>query len=106
MSLVFNEAALKFLLESPAGPVGRKLLLASERISHNYNVQIQTVWENQSAINLPVASFNIGSGDDGLQSEIGIVDGGRISQYMAQKFAEKERDKFVPKIMADWDSNI
>ena len=92
MSLVFNEAALNFLLESPDGPVGREL----ERISINVT---QLVRDNATKILKGNASvpgriqFEISNNDDGLQSVIGITSGG--SNRWAEYLAAKERREAV-----------
>ncbi len=104
MSIVFNEAALANLLQSPDGPIGQKLRFVSETIEANYDAAVGKVWENQSALSRPNVGFHISSGDLGLQSEIGIADAGRVTDYMAAKFDRE--DWVVPAIMAGWDDTL
>ncbi len=107
MSLVFNEAALLHLLEAPDGPYGDRLRLVAETITGNYNGAIDGVWQDQTASVKPHADFDIERGEFGLQAVIGIpADERRIADYMANKFANVEPDKFVPRIMAGWDNQI
>ncbi len=107
MSIIFNEGALTRLLESPDGPYGERLLLVAQQISQNYNDAIGGVWQDQTASVKPVADFDIDRGEYGLQAVVGIVaDERRISDYMANKFANIESDKFVPRIMAGWDNQL
>ncbi len=113
-NLVFNEAALLNLLEAPNGPYGDRLRLVAEQITGNYNAAIQGVWQNQPASIIPQADYEIERGEFGLTAVIGIVDPGivradgkeTISQVIANKFDGLESDKFVPKIMADWDTQL
>jgi len=90
--LVFNEAALRFLLEDPDGPVGRDL----ERRSINIT---ELVKENATKIlekmNPDLVQYVITSGDDGLQSVIGVEGTGRWSSYLAAK-EEREAVIFAP----------
>ena len=92
MSLVFNEAALHFLLEDEAGPVGLEL----DRISKNVT---ELVRDNATRIleQMPrdVVDYVVSSGDDGLQSVIGVEGTGRWSSYLAAK-EERERNIFAP----------
>ncbi len=104
VSLTFNEAALNNLLQSPDGPLGQKLRFVSETIEANYQGVVGKVWENQSALARPNVGFDITSGDFGLQSEIGIADHGRVSDYMAAKF--QREDWVVPAIMQGWEDAL
>ena len=104
MSLVFNEAALANLLQSPDGPIGERLRFVSETVEANYQDVVAKIWENQSALARPNVGFHITSGDFGLQSEIGIADVGRVADYMGAKF--QREDWVVPAIMAGWDSAL
>jgi hypothetical protein len=107
VSLIFNEAALVNLLEAPDGPYGQRLLLVAEQITQNYNDAIGGVWQDQTASVKPHADFEIDRGQFGLQAVIGIpADERRIADYMANKFANIEPDKFVPRIMAGWDTPL
>ena len=107
MSIVFNESALVHLLEAPDGPYGDRLRLVAETITANYNDAIGGVWQDQTASVKPEAGYDIDRGEFGLQAVIGIEsDARRISDYMANKFANVEPDKFVPKIMAGWDNQL
>jgi hypothetical protein len=103
MSVTLNEAALQFLLESPAGPVGEDLRRRAEVVTGNYQTVINVVWENQDPALNPRADYEVDVGDEGLQAEIGIRFHGRISEYMARKM-ETEADRVVPTIMLGWHS--
>ncbi len=104
MSIIFNEAALANLVESPDGPIGQKLRFVSETIEANYRDVVAKIWENQSALVRPSVGFDITSGDFGLQSEIGIDEFGRVADYMAKKFHRE--DWVVPAIMQGWDDAL
>ncbi len=114
MSLIFNESRLLHLLEAPDGPYGDRLRLVAETIKGNYNDAIQGVWENQPASIIPQADYEITLGEFGLQAVVGIVDPGivraddkkTVSQVIDDKFGITESDKFVPRIMAEWDSEL
>lgn len=92
MSIVFNEAALHFLLEDEAGPVGQDLRRRSINIT-------ELVRDNATKILVMMpreaVDFHISSGDNGLQSEIGVTGTGRWSKYLAAK-EERERVIFAP----------
>ncbi len=64
------------------------------------------MWQNQHAAVQPTADFSIDRGQFGLEATVGILPGGRTSDYMAHKFADLEPDRFVPKIMAGWDNQL
>ncbi len=107
MSIIFNEDALVNLLEAPDGPYGDRLRLVAEQITQNYNDAIAGVWQNQHAAVMPHAAYDIERGQFGLEATIGIpADERRIAEYMANKFANLEPDKFVPRIMAGWDNQL
>ncbi len=107
MSIIFNEAAFHNLLEAPDGPYGDRLRLVAEQITQNYNGAIDGVWQSQTAAVKPHAEYEIDRGEFGLQAVIGIpADERRIADYMANKFANIEPDKFVPRIMAGWDNQF
>lgn len=104
MSLLFNEAALTNLLQSPDGPLGQRLRFVSQDIAANYDGVVSKVWENQSALAKPTVGYHLSFGDFGLQAEIGISDNGRVAQYMGAKFGRE--DWVVPAIMAGWDASL
>lgn len=106
LTLIFNEAALNNLLQSPDGPVGIKLGFVADTITANYELAVSRVWENQPAMAKPTVGYEIISGDFGLQAQIGISDNGRIAQYMASKFERASEDWVVPTIMAGWDAQL
>ncbi len=107
MSITFYESALVNLLEAPDGPYGDRLLLVAQQITNNYNDAIAGVWQDQTASVMPHAAFDIERGEFGLTATIGIpADERRIAEYMANKFANLEPDKFVPRIMAGWDNQL
>ena len=91
-NLVFNEAALKFLLEDPDGPVGRELQRVSENITQLVKDNAHKILEQ---MNPDIVMFEISNTDDGLQSVIGVEGTGRWSSYLAAK-EERERVIFAP----------
>lgn len=95
-SLVLNEAALKFLLEDPDGPVGQDLRRRSENITIIYHENVArylpTFVEQGGRID-----YEIVSDDDGLRSFIGINPGhgsDRFAENVAKKVL-KEPDKAI-----------
>jgi hypothetical protein len=103
MSVILNQAALDFLLQNPAGPVGLNLRRRAEVITGNYEAVIGVIWENQDEGLRPQADYDIAVGDEGLRAIIGIPFHGRISEYMGRKL-ESERDRVVPSLMQGWES--
>ena len=92
MAVVWNEAALLALLESPDGPVGREL----DRVSQNVTSLVR---DNATKIieemNPDIVQYVISSGDNGLQSVIGVEGTGRWSSYLAAK-EKREAVVFAP----------
>jgi hypothetical protein len=105
MSLIFNEAALNFLLQSPAGPVGRSVERVSNHIAGNYEAVINIIWQNQNQLSRPHADYRVESGDNGLQGDVGIPDQGHVSEYMDEKFGI-ESDWIVPGLMTNWEAYV
>jgi predicted esterase YcpF (UPF0227 family) len=101
VSLVFNQAALDFLLENPAGPVGQDLRRRAEAIT-------QLVRDNATKVleQLPpeVVQYEIVSGDDGLAAVIGVQGIGRWSTYLAAK-EQREAVIFAPALAQGLDVN-
>lgn len=92
MSVIFNEAALTFLLESPDGPVGRELQRVSENVTALVRENATKIIEQMDP---NIVQFTISSGDNGLQSVIGVEGTGRWSSYLAAK-EEREAVIFAP----------
>lgn len=92
MSLVFNEAALNYLLNDPEGPVGQDLQRRSENITALVKENATKILEQ---MNPDIVQFTISSGDDGLQSVIGVEGTGRWSSYLAAK-EKREAVVFAP----------
>lgn len=92
MSLIFNEEALNFLLENPAGPVGQDLLRRTIIITDLVRANATKILEE-----LPPEAirYDITSGDNGLQAVIGVEGTGRWSSYLAAK-EEREAVIFAP----------
>ena len=96
MSLIFNEAALRSLLQDEDGPVGQKLRFIAENVS--------TIYEQNVARYLPAfveqggsIDYEIGFADDGLQAIIGINPGhgsDRFAENVAKKIL-KEPEKAI-----------
>jgi hypothetical protein len=94
MSVILNQAALDFLLQNPAGPVGQDLRRRCENITPIYRDNVAVVlpefFESGGDID-----FTIFVGDQGLQATIGIRGrdaDDRWANYLAAK-VEKEPDK-------------
>ena len=104
-NLVFNEAALNFLLENPDGPVGRKLDRVANHIAGRYEAVIGVVWENRDPGLQPNVDYEVGNGDNGLQAIIGITDSRRIGEYMAEKMV-REQERLVGPIMTTWETDV
>jgi len=92
VSLVFNEAALRFLLEDEAGPVGQDLRRRSEAITELVRANATKILEQMSP---DVVQFEISTGEDGLQAIIGVEGTGRWSSYLAAK-EKREAVIFAP----------
>lgn len=113
MSVILNEAALHFLLESPDGPLGTRLGFVAQDIEANYNAVVDKVWELRSSDARPNVGSAVTFGESGLQAEIGLTDsatrsGGRksTSGYMAEKFHNAAEGWAVAEIMAGWDNSL
>jgi hypothetical protein len=94
MSVILNQAALDFLLQNPAGPVGQDLRRRSENITQLVRDNATKVLE---AMPRDLIDFEISVTDDGLQSVIGVVGQGRWSSYLAAK-EEREKVIFAPAV--------
>jgi hypothetical protein len=96
LSITLNEAALTFLLESEAGPVGLDLRRRSENVTALVRENATKILEEMPP---EVIDFEISVGDDGLRSEIGVVGSGRWSDYLAAKEG-REAVIFAPALAA------
>lgn len=90
--LTFNEAALNFLLENPAGPVGLDLRHRAENITDLVRANATKILEEMDP---GVIDFEIVNGDDGLAAIIGVRGAGRWSTYLAAK-EQREAVVFAP----------
>lgn len=97
--LTFNEAAMHFLLEDPAGPVGLDLRRRSESITELVRANATKILEQ---MNPDIIQYAITSGDNGLQAVIGVEGTGRWSSYLAAK-EEREAVIFAPALAAGLD---
>ncbi len=104
-NLVFNEAALNFLLQDPAGPVGRRLNIVANHIAGRYEAVIDVVWEMRDPFLKPQVDYDIVNADFGLEAVIGITDGGSISQEMADKMVD-EQERLLGPIMQTWEVDV
>lgn len=100
MSLIFNEAALNFLLENPAGPVGQDLRRRAEAITDLVRANATKILEQMPP---ELVQYEISSGDDGLQAVIGVEGVGRWSTYLAAK-EEREAVIFAPALAQGMDA--
>ena len=86
MSVTLNEAALRFLLDDEQGPTGLDLKLRSENVRDLYRQNVLNIIPTFPPDEI---DFEISVGDLGLQSVIGIRDGGRMAQYLDAKVARE-----------------
>ena len=100
MSLVFNEAALNFLLENPAGPVGLDLRRRAENITSLVRDNATKIIEEMDP---GLIQYEIRSGEDGLEAVIGVEGVGRMSTYLAAK-ERREAVIFAPALAAGLDA--
>jgi hypothetical protein len=98
--LVFNEAALDFLLENPAGPVGLDLRRRAEAITDLVRANATKILEQMPP---DTVQYEIVSGEDGLEAIIGVEGTGRWSSYLAAK-ERREAVIFAPAIAAGLDA--
>lgn len=99
MSVTLNEAALRFMLEDPAGPVGADLRRRSENVTALVRQNAQRIIRTLPA---DVVEYEIQSSEEGLRSVIGIKGSGRWSEYLAAKEA-REAVIFAPALDAGLD---
>lgn len=92
MSLVFNEQALKHLLQDPDGPVGRDLRRRAENITELVRDNATRVLQRMPR---EIVQYEIRNGDDGLEAVIGVSGSGRWSSYLAAK-EQREKVIFAP----------
>jgi hypothetical protein len=92
VSVILNEAALTFLLESPAGPVGQDLRRRSENVTRLVRENAQRIIEE---LDTDLIGFSIDVRDEGLVSVVGMTSGGRIDDYLAAK-EQREQVIFAP----------
>lgn len=96
MSVILNEAAIRRLLESPAGPVGRDVQRRADAMLSVYKARARQIFENRSGIQGD-ERVEMRVGDD-LEITIGFLDG-RVEQYLAPKI-EREPDAILPQLDA------
>lgn len=91
-AVTLNQAALNFLLENPAGPVGQDLRRRAENVTVLLRDGATTILE---AMPPDLIQYQIRSGDAGLEAVVGVVGGGRWSDYLVAKEA-REGKPFAP----------
>ena len=95
MTVILNEAALRFMLEDEIGPVGLDLKRRSENITDIYRQNVMNIIPAFGEHGGDVR-YRIEVSEDGLQSVIGIDPGdsvsGRMGAYLAEK-VEREPEK-------------
>jgi hypothetical protein len=87
MSVILDEAALDFVLESPDGPIGRDLERRSENIVREVRADARQIIHT-GFDPTQIIGYEIVSGQDGLESRIGVSDG-RIGEYLVEKDARE-----------------
>jgi hypothetical protein len=101
MNVTLNEAALRYLLEDPAGAVGLDLRRRSENVTALVRENVNKVmWRTPAAAE--AVGYEIVTGDDGLVSIIGLRGAGRWADYLAAKEA-REAVIFAPALDAGLD---
>lgn len=88
-SLVFDPAALDFLLQNPDGPVGQDLRFRAENITRISEQQAGEI-VHRGFQGQRIVGYEIRNGDEGLEAVIG-VDGGRIGDYLIAKDVREGR---------------
>lgn len=88
-SLVFDPAALDFLLENPEGPVGQDLRRRAENITRLAQQQAGEII-HRGVFGASIVGYEIRSGENGLEALIGC-DAGRIGEYLALKDVREGR---------------
>lgn len=96
MTVTLNEAAIRRLLESPTGPVGRDVQRRSNAMLGVYKARARQIFENRPGIQGD-ERIEMRLGDD-LEITIGFLDG-RIEEYLAPKI-EREPDRILPQLDA------
>jgi len=104
VTVTLNEVALRFLLEDEAGPTGRMLRRTADQIAGNYEFVVETIIPNPDI--RPAVDAVVETGDLGLQASIGFPFEDRVSDYLADKIGDREKDRLMPVIMTAWDSQI
>lgn len=85
MSVTLNEAALRYMLEDPTGPVGLDLQHRAEAVTDIARENAQNIIKQLPAT---AVDYQIVNQNDGLAAIIGITRGevsSRWSDYLAQK---------------------
>lgn len=89
MNVNLNETALSFLLESPAGPVGRDLERRAIAATDAARINAQQImWRTSVPIDA-IVGYAVTTDAQGLVATIGVIGQGKISRYLAAK-AERE----------------
>lgn len=101
--VTLNEAALRFMLEDEAGPIGRMLSRVVDGIAGKEEAVVNMVFAKNPEVKPRVVDQVI-SGEDGLVGVVDIPFDGNVSYYFAQKMGRE--DWIVETIMQDWYSQI
>lgn len=94
MSVILNEAALKALLDTDSGPVGRDVQRRADNMLEVYRARARQIFEGRSGIQGD-ERVRMSEGAD-LEITIGFLDG-RIESYLAPKI-EREPDEILPQL--------
>lgn len=94
MSVTLNEVALKALLESDSGPVGRDIQRRANAMLEVYKDRARQIFESRSGIAGDERVRAVQGAD--LEITIGFLDG-RIETYLAPKI-EREPDAILPQL--------
>jgi hypothetical protein len=88
MSVIFDQAALNFLLQDPAGPTGLMLERVSENIIRGARQRADFIFQNKPIDPSDYIGYDIRNGDNGLEAVFGAEGGpGSIGYYLAEKDA-------------------
>ena len=94
MSVILNEPALKALLESDAGPVGRDIQRRANAMLQVYEARARQIFEGRSGIQGDERVRMVETDENTFV--IGFLDG-KIESYLAPKI-EREPDAILPQL--------
>ena len=94
MSVILNEIALKALLETDTGPVGRDVQRRANAMEEVLKARARQIFEGRTGIQGDERVRQVEGAD--LEITIGFLDG-KIESYLAPKI-EREPDAILPQL--------